>query len=94
MAAGSCAFWVAGCSFVRHEIEAAEGSGEHVGISKNVIEEGFVSCFAQLGKRREVRRHEMSACAAANKGVNSLSLELRGESPPGAQHVLQSGDSC
>jgi len=23
-------FWVAGCSFVRHETEAAEGSAEHV----------------------------------------------------------------
>jgi len=30
-AVASCVFCVAGCSFARHETEAAEGNAEHVG---------------------------------------------------------------
>ena len=50
-----------------------------LGVLNNVIEEGFISCFAQFSKGREVPRHELSVCTAANKRINSLSLGFRVE---------------
>ena len=61
-------------------------------VEDNPVQELLISGFALVLERRQVRRAEAAADAAAEEGVDSLPVGRVGEPPPSSSRVHQLGD--